>query len=223
MTFDQAINQIQAAYIELGHQKGYRFLLSSKSTFSSDILFLNLNPGGDQIPPEHPSDSCESGPAHLTESWGNNLPVGAAPLQIQVQRLFSELSKYIPGNRDLIRESLIAYFIPFRSPRVKDLHAKDESINFSLKLWSEILSSLNPKLVICLGDDVYKNIKILFPGDPVIYNTKIGWGEITADVYIFKNGCRILRLPHLSTFKIFSRDECKPYIEDLLMYATEGW
>ncbi len=223
MEFDQTIKKIQKAYSELGHQMGYRFLLSSKSTFSSDIIFLNLNPGGNRIPPEHPADSCESGSAHLTESWGNGLDVGMSPLQIQVQKLFKELSKKIPGNRNLINESLIAYFIPFRSPRMNDLHEKEKSIKFAIELWSEIISTMKPKLVICLGDDVYKNVKKLFPDDPTKYSTKIGWGEITADFYKYDNGCRVIRLPHLSTFKIFSRKECEPFIDNLLSEATKDW
>lgn len=221
MEFDKTIKLIQKAYSELGHQMGYRFLLSSKNTFTSDILFLNLNPGGSTIPPEHPADSCENGPAHLTESWGNGLAVGMSPLQIQVQKLFKELSERIPGNRDLIHESLMAYFIPFRSPRFNDLHEKDKTINFAVNLWSGILAEMNPKLIICLGDDVFKNVKKLFPSVSRQFSTKTGWGEITADVYKNGNNCRILRLPHLSTFKIFSRKECEPYIDKLLTEATK--
>jgi hypothetical protein len=228
MEFEQTIKKIQKAYAELGHVLGYRFLLSSKNTFSSDILFLNLNPAGRTIPPDHPSDSCETGPAHLTESWKNGHAVGMSPLQIQVQRMFAELSKRIPGNRNLINEALIAYFIPFRSPRIEDLHAKEKSISFAIELWSEILASVKPKLIICLGNDVYKNIRKLFPDTSVIFNTNIGWnhgkgGGVTAQVCTYNNGCRILKLPHLSTYKIFSRYESKPYIDRLLNEATKNW
>jgi len=223
MEFDKTIQLIQKAYSELGHQMGYRFLLSSKNTFSSDVLFLNLNPGGSTIHPEHPTDSYETGPAHLTESWGNGLAVGMSPLQIQVQKLFEELSKKIPCNRNLIHESLIAYFIPFRSPRMNDLHEKDKSIKFAIELWSEIISTMKPKLIICLGDDVFKNVKKLFPVVSAQFSTKLGWGEITADVYKYENDCRIIKLPHLSTFKIFSRKECEPYIDKLLTEATKDW
>ena len=82
---------------------------------------------------------------------------------------------------------------------------------------------MNPKLIICLGDDVCKNIKKKFIEEPAKFSTKLGWSEITADVYTYKNKCRILKLPHLSTFKIFNRDECKAHIDKLLIKAIEDW
>ena len=106
---------------------------------------------------------------------------------------------------------------------MNDLHAKEKSIKFAFELWSEIILTMKPKLIICLGNDVYKNIKKLFPDIPTKYSTKIGWGEITADLYKYENNCRILRLPHLSTFKIFSRKECEPLIDKLLTEATKDW
>jgi hypothetical protein len=223
MEFDQAIKRIQKADSELGHQMGYRFLLSAKNTFYSDILFLNLNPGGSKIT-EHPRDSCENGPAHLSESWGKGLAVGMSPLQIQVQKLFKELSEKIPDNRNLIYESLMAYFIPFRSSRINNLHEKEKSIKFAVELWSEILLTIDPKLIICLGNDVFESIKKSLHDDITMkYKTKLGWGNVEAKVYKYRNNRRILKLPHLSTFKIFSRKECEPFIDKLLTEATEDW
>jgi len=137
---------------------------------------------------------------------------------------FEEMLRYGYDEKgNLIHESLIAYFIPFRSPRMNDLHEKDKSIKFAIELWSEIISTMKPKLIICLGDDVFKNVKKLFPVVSAQFSTKLGWGEITADVYKYENDCRIIKLPHLSTFKIFSRKECEPYIDKLLTEATKDW
>lgn len=171
---------------------GYRFLLSSKNTLYSDVLFLNLNPGGSQIISDHPLSSCENGPAHLTEIWKEGCAAGMSPLQIQVQRMFAELSKRIPGDRNLINEALIAYFIPFRSPRIQNLYEKEKSISFAIELWSEILANIKPKLIICLGNDVCENIRQLFPDKPIIFNTNIGWkhgkgGEVKAQLYTYQN------------------------------------
>jgi len=129
MTFDQAIDQIKREYERLSHQLGYRFLLSSKDTFNSDVIFLNLNPGGDRVYPDQPADSCENGPAYLTESWGNNLKPGQSSLQIQVQNMLREISGKMPGKRDLLYDSMIAYFIPFRSPDYKSLQKKKNHWN----------------------------------------------------------------------------------------------
>jgi len=221
MNFEEALSEIKQGYLQLGHRRGYRFLLSSKKTFCSDILFLNLNPGGSVIKPEHPSDSCEKGPAHLTESW-RGLPLGTAPLQVQVQKMFRQLSVHVSGKRDLITEALMAYFVPFRSPRLDDLHAKKESIKFAHDLWVKIISNNNPRLIICLGGDVFKQVDKILGGPEGSITTKIGWGAVTAGVYRYEAGCKVLKLPHLSTFKIFSRDECQPHIDQLLTRAGDG-
>jgi hypothetical protein len=225
--FDYLIEKIDEKYNELGHKKGYRFLLSSKNNFSSDILFLNLNPGGDKIMKDHHSESCERGPAHITEIW-HNYPIGKAPLQIQVQRMFEELSEILPGNRKLINEALIAYFIPFRSKNFNDLHAKKKSIEFGISFWKEIFQVIQPKLIICIGNDTWNNLKDLFSFSNKPFEINLGWknsngGEIKGQVYFFNNGQRILKLPHLSRYKIFGRMESKKQVKKLLKEATKNW
>ena len=229
MDFDQALKEIDQAYYSLGHSQyemGYRFLLTTRENFTpeTDIVLLSQNPGGDFPIPDHPYDSCENGPAHLTESWKSN-PPSKDPLQIQVQRLFHELSNHIPGNHNLIYEALMAYFIPFRTPELKKLHSKTESIEFSLTLWTKILTSIQPKLILCLGNIVYQNVQKIY-ADQLLKSfpsENFYSGQAIGKVLKYKNGLRILKLPHLSRFKIFSRHECKEPINRLLEQATENW
>ena len=220
MTFDHAIDQIKTEYKNLGHQLGYRFLLSSKDTFNSDVIFLNLNPGGDRIYPGQPADSCENGPAYLTESWGYNLKPGQSPLQIQVQHMLREISGSLPEKRDLLYDSMIAYFIPFRSPDLKSLHAKRESLEFAKYFWTQILSDRKPRLIICLGNEVRNFLLSVFNANHKHFSSPVGWGNVTAEIFIPDLGPSILKLPHLSRFRIFNRPESKPYVDDLIFKLT---
>jgi len=220
MTFDQAINQIKTQYERLGHQLGYRFLLSSKDTFNSDVIFLNLNPGGDRIYPGQPTASCENGPAYLTESWGNNLKPGHSPLQVQVQHMLGEISVKMPEKRNLLYDSMIAYFIPFRSPDYKSLHEKKESLEFAKSLWTQILSDRKTRLIICLGNNVRDFLLSVYTKNYKYFPSPVGWGNLKAEIFIPDSGPRILKLPHLSRFRIFNRPESKQYIDKLISTLT---
>lgn len=217
--FEEAVSEIRVAYRELGHNLGFRFLYSSRSTFLSKIIFMNLNPGGDRIPIDHPWDSCENGPAHITESWDGYL-TGKHPLQIQVQKLFTLLSEKIPGEEELIYKALLTNFIPFRSKSFSELHAQDESIKFSIHLWEDILPIIQPRLIICTGTLVFDKIKEIYGAPINKFSVKLNWANITGEVYEYY-GLRILHLPNLSRYKIFSHPASMEPINQLLEKATE--
>lgn len=232
--FSWACNEIEENYNKLDHQLGYRFLLSSHKTLSpnTEILVLGTNPGGDRIPPDHPPYSCEDGPAYLHEVWGDRRLPGTAPLQVQIRRLFENLSRH-KGSKDwtsLMPNSLLAYYIPFRSSSINSLHRGRESRDFAFKLWSKLLNSIDPKIIICIDN------KGTFPAIERILHNKyqvrpgnhtkllVGWGDITAEMKYYdspgNDRCLIL-LPHLSRFKIFGRPASQPYIDQLLSKAAQ--
>ena len=116
----------------------------------------------------------------------------------------------------------MAYFIPFRTPEISKLPAKKASIEFSLNLWREILFSTDPKLIICNGKTVFNNVKEIYTEYPdYLPPVQLNWGDKTGQVLKYEK-LRVLGLPHLSRFKIFSRSECKEPIERLLEQATEN-
>ena len=116
----------------------------------------------------------------------------------------------------------MAYFIPFRSPSFKELHAEKDSIRFSLNLWREIFFTTHPKLIICNGKTVFNNVKeICTEYLDYLPPVQLNWGDKTGQVLKYEK-LRVLGLPHLSRFKIFSRSECKKPIERLLEQATEN-
>jgi len=232
--FDSCVEEIEAAYSSLDYKLGWRFLSVSRSVLNSPVrvAFVTLNPGGNRISPDHSTASCENGVSYLVERWTGNLP-GQAPLQIQVQRLFEALRvplSFHGTNEQLMAESLIGHFIPFRSPRFADLPRRDEALEIGRRLWERLLQQTSPRLVICLGREVQRELRQLMPramnGKLVTTQSyQTGWGSYQVDIDTFETRAgtaRLMYLPHLSTFKIFTSDRCRVPMRVALVAAARG-
>ena len=231
LSFEQAVTDIEAAYQALGHTLGWRFLNVSRDVLRKNpqIALITANPGGNSIPLDHGTASCESGCAYLSEMWGNS-EKGQSSLQKQVQRLFGAIAdqiNFVGGGEALMESSLIAYYIPFRSPRLAVLPRMKESLCFARSLWSRLFEQVHPKLILTIDPDAFKAFGDLlqhrFSTHPSQHRVmQTGWGAYTAEVKRFGHGANIttlVRLPHLSTFKLFSRPECKPFTDAILADA----
>ena len=225
--FVTAVESIQREYAALGHSLGWRFLCVSKQVLLRDpkIVFLTLNPGGRSIPVDHPSESCESGCSYVVEQWLTS-PPGQHKLQRQVQRLFAEIERQAgPAAQASVSldASLIGYFVPFRSPRFADLHRTKESLAFAKDLWASLLAPLRPSLLLAIDPRTFRSMKTLCraQGGTLVSAETLptGWGPYTAEVHEYQFSDRstmVVRLPHLSTFQLFSRRECKEPLEAIL-------
>ncbi|MFU8781422.1 MAG: hypothetical protein ACNA71_10430 [Kiritimatiellia bacterium] len=233
--FDGCVEEIERAYDQLGYDLGWRFLSVSRAVLEGQvkIAFVTLNPGGNQIPVDHPTASCENGPSYLVERWRGK-PPGQAPLQVQVQKLFQGLANQMgfqAGSEGLMERSLIGHYIPFRSPRFEDLPHQEEGIAVGRLVWGRLLRHVRPRLVICLGRKVQSELRILLHHElnGIQRNTQSlpsGWGDMEIDIDTYESSGQVMRLlylPHLSTFKLFSRDNCKDPMNAVLGAATEGF
>ena len=230
--FDSLCADIETAYTKLGHTLGWRFLMGPQATLSdkTKLALITLNPGGDVEPPNHPRTSVETGNAYFVEQW-RNTPAGHDPLQVQVQALMADLHTRL-GNGGPVRQFadtsvLCAYYVPFRSPRFQDLPRKHETLAFSRNLWSQILSSLSLNCIVTIDRETYSAmVGLAISGNARVERQSFesGWGN-----YCFEaSRCHtadgrtvmVARFPHLSTFKVFSRSACVPYIQTFLDYVT---
>ena len=217
--FENTVKRIERFYKDHGYQLEWRFLTCSRKVLDGNpkIALITLNPGGEEQRPDHPQNSCEEGCAYLVESWKNK-PPGESLLQIQVRRMFAVLAEkleYKGTPEELLEESLSGYFIPFRSPSFEELEHRSEALDFAESIWSSILESVRPGLIMCIGKDTYKKLKSLVPR---VYGLsranhiqiKTGWHNSGADIIEFGESpkTRLLGLPHLSTYKLFSHAEC---------------
>lgn len=231
ISFERAVTEIESAYLALEHTLGWRFLNVSKDVLRKNprIALITANPGGNSIPADHGTASCESGCAYLSETWGNSKQ-GRSTLQKQVQKLFGAIADqtdFAGGGEALMESSLIAYYIPFRSPRLAMLPRKKESLDFAFSLWSGLFEQIHPKLVLTIDPAAFMAIGDLlrqrFPGPPPEHRVmQTGWGAYTAEVKRFGRGdaiATLVRLPHLSTFQLFSRPECKPFTDAIIADA----
>ena len=231
--FDECVQEIEIAYTGLGHRLGWRFLNVSRNVLSTPVkvAFITINPGGDSIPPDHPWPSCEAGVSYLVERWGDTSP-GQSKLQIEVQGLFRMLSQYLlfPGLfQELMAQSLISHFIPFRSPTFAELPRQQESIEFGRQLWRRILPIVSPRLIVCLGREVQKELRSLIPGvmggiAARNQSFETGWGQYTADIHDFHGPfgtIRLLYLPHLSRFQLFTSQKCSQQMSIILGAACK--
>ena len=232
-SFERAISEIEREYISLEHTLGWRFLCVSQSVLQSNpkIALITANPGGKSIPPDHPPASCENGCAYISETWGT-AKKGESKLQKQIQRLFDALAaqtNFKEGGAALMESSLIAYYIPFRSPRLALLPRKKESLKFARSLWAPLFDQVRPKLIITIDPDAYKYFgELLHLSMPTLHPQRdvmpTGWGTYTADVSRYgegQNTTTLVRLPHLSTFQLFARAECKPFVNAILTSACK--
>ncbi|MFA5718770.1 MAG: hypothetical protein WC952_13745 [Desulfobulbaceae bacterium] len=229
--FTRCLEDIADEYHRLNHTLGYRFLLGPSSTLAADtdILFLGLNPGGGVIPPDHPSDSCEQGPAFLNETWNAAAGRGNSALQQQVRAMFRDLAAMVPGSGDysqLMNQTLLAYYIPFRSPDFARLPHKVASRQFARRLWRGILGQIGPRLIICINNETFADLASILEEiagtQPEVVRSGVGWGNISAELAMFNGGrgrTSLLRFPHLSRFRIFDRPESQPHTNSLLRQA----
>ncbi|MBI4411025.1 MAG: hypothetical protein HY541_00895 [Deltaproteobacteria bacterium] len=223
--FSVCCQEIESAYLELGHRKSWRFLYTSARTLSpsSKLWFIGLNPGGDAYEP--PSSSVEMGNAFLVESWNGCKP-GSSPLQIQVQKLFHLVAQNSPQPIEvasLMNKSLFANLVPFRSKNWGALERKSESIQFSVSLWKKIFTHIEPKVIITMSNITNRHLRDIAAVSGYCKDNDqvqpIGWGKTSYSIERLANTDKkldIVRLPHLSTFKIFSRTRCKPAMQTMI-------
>lgn len=208
---------IEKAYADLGHNLRWRFLCAPARNLapSTPVALITANPGGKLVPEDHPRASCESGSAYIVERWGSS-PPGRHKLQVQLQELFKALALAASGTADhgldLLNSSLLAYFIPFRSPRLSQLLEPQKSLTFAVRLWTELLEHADPQLIITIDRGTYKEIRTIL-GQKLggarceTIELPTGWGRYTATLVRFHardEVVTLLRLPHLSTFQLFT-------------------
>ena len=176
---EHCVESIEAEYVRLGHQLGWRFLAGPRRTFTTGTRFalVTLNPGGTCEDPTQPRLSSESGSAYWIESW-NGYPAGTAPLQRQIQQLFARTVRII-GSMDSARDFvesqvLIAHFIPFRSPNLECLHRRGESLAFGQRLWSDILATWTPHVIMTISKEAWTPHVIMYRGSLPLPGSRAG-------------------------------------------------
>jgi len=135
-----------------------------------------------------------------------------------------------PSPTQLMDETLAVNFCPFRSPSWERLVNRAQSVAFSVELWSAMLDILEPPVVICLGETATRHLAAAMESQgwrqrqaPEV--RPVHWGPQTYALswYDSPHGRTLLvRLPHLSRFRIFGRPASRPAVEQLTSAITTG-
>jgi len=224
-------NTINHACNELTHKLGWSLLYGPYKNMwhpNYPVAFFGLNPGGSDF--GEPSISNEDGSSYLVEDWGHG--EGKSPLQLQVQALYkaiAEVAYPTITHEDLLTESLATNFVPFRSGDWASLDKKTESLEFSRELWRDRVHSVPTSLYLTMAGVTFNEIHNLLIGDGYSLNPDsitelVGWGNVTYQINKYeKNGCKtaLIRVPHMSRYTIFSREQCLPAINHIKSIAKE--
>lgn len=209
-------NDIQAAYVALGHEYGWSFLGGPESQlYTAETIIVGLNPARSQ------GDSFESYGFHWDVPEGN----------IYFDKNWGGQGEYTPLQKQLIRwhellnldatQTIGANFVPFRSRSWADLACPKESVRFAETLWRDVLAVTTARLFITMGKDAAWYLAQLVGAKPVAHLCT-GWGKQTIDVYDTPGGRRIVAMPHPSRFRLFGRGELSKTAEGSFLAACDA-
>lgn len=228
--FIECVEFIDKQYAELNYKLGWRFLYTPKKSFSkkTKLFFIGLNPAGKVY--QSPCPSVENGNAYRVENW-NDYGMGNSILQIEVQKFFKLLAQNNNPKESWIKlmdKTLTSNYCPFRSPSWAKLKNKTKVIKVSNELWSKIIEHITPAVIVSMDWISFKNISCLlsekgFKSTKSI-KTLTGWGKTTySEVHFSASSKKILliRLPHLSRFKIFTSSKCSAESNKLIQTISQ--
>ncbi|WP_374658323.1 hypothetical protein [Phenylobacterium sp.] len=205
MDADHVERLIAEAYNARGDGLGWRLLGGRWATLkTADVAFLTLNPGGAAAEPDRLS--CEEGSIYVVERWPG-YDDELAPLQRQVQCLFRMIG-VAPD------EVLAGYMVPFRSRSWRSLRDRAGAVAFGRDLWSELLASRRPRLVVTISGVVFEAMRDMLDGGDV-RSLNSGWGSARIRMCDYHGG-RLVGLPHLSRYRLFSRPACRDVLAGVL-------
>ena len=172
--FEESRNAIEKHYDESMKKTtlppelcGYRFLLSSKSTFRADIpiMIIDDHPGPNFKQEgkkeysrelelkDYPYPSCEKVSAYIGELWDEDKPKGYADMQVRMRVIMNKLMQLTRYSGSLDEFALNGVLALYGNPYRKGFSAKALQ-----RIWKNILDELQPPLIFVFGGSVFEKI-----------------------------------------------------------------
>ena len=200
--------KLNEAETELGFIDGYRFVYGPWATLDkAKIAFLSLNPGrGKNLDKATMRD--------ISNERGNTYEVEQGKIKSPIVDQFLRLAKLLGRQPADILTGVIA---PFRSKDWDTLTEpqQKESLDLGRRFWMGPLSRPDLRLIIASGNLVAREVvgitEAHFDDEACA-----GWGYIKLRRYRLPGGKVILHLPHLSHFRLLSRELSKQKLRAFL-------
>ena len=152
---------------------GYRFLLSSKSTFRADIpiMIIDDHPGPNfkqegkaQYSRElelkdYPYPSCEEVSAYIGEDWDADKPKGYADMQVRMRVIMNKLMQLTRYSGSLEEFALNGILTLYGNPYRKGFPASALQ-----KVWKNIFDEIQPPLIFVFGGSVFEKLVLNYFG-----------------------------------------------------------
>lgn len=189
--------RLDSVAAEYGFKEGYKLLYCPWATISnSSVAFISLNPGSMPSGMEENLVSDERGNSYFVEKEYTKSPLTAQ---------FLKMAEFLAIKPESILTGVIH---PFRSNRWKDFSKEQQKsgLRIGAEFWSLALSS-NIKTIVTVGNETFNQVSRLTNSEYVdsIFS---GWGKCHVQRYQTDTGCKLIKLPHLSSYKLFSRPQC---------------
>ena len=194
--------RLRGAERKHGFDRGFHLLYSPWKTLATPkAIFLSLNP----------SEAPEGADIRkVSDERGNSYWVERRTTKSKITAQFLLMCDFLELSHE---EVLAGTFSPFRSDRWKDLSLEQRKAGISIgeEFWGDVLANTTAQVLIAccpeaarFGAEVWQlEEKQKLPS---------GWGNYTIDRWE-GSGRLVVRLPHLSTFQLFSRPQCFPCLE----------
>jgi hypothetical protein len=202
----KSIWQDKITEVERAHQfvDGYKLLCCPWATIDvAQVAFVSLNPGKPPKGADLRVLSDERGNSYEVEQFNTESPITAQ---------FLKFSSFLGLQPSSILTGVVC---PFRGDRWKHFsnEQKRAGLNLGRDFWCQAMTK-KIRTVVTLGDVATQTINN-FLGAKLETVVRSGWGNITLKRFSSDKKISVIQLPHLSTFKIFSRDECKAPLEEI--------
>jgi hypothetical protein len=189
---------------ENGLKDGFKLLYCPWERLNdARVAFISLNPG--RAPLDYEARTIE-------DVRGNSYFVERATTKSPLTEQFLKMCDFLGVSPNKV---LTGTFYPFRSMRWKDLNAPqiDAGVEFARSFWRNALSD-RCKLVIAVGRLPAENLVELL-GCQLESEIDSQWANVKLRRYVNFSGKTVVQLPHLSSFKLFSRADCTGPLKEI--------
>ncbi len=189
---------------ELAFEEGFKLLYCPWETVNSaQLAFLSLNPGR---PPN------QENLREVSDERGNSYVVEREITKSPITEQYLKLCELLGVNPSAVLTGVI---FPFRSNNWESMtiFQRQQGIELGSQLWRSILHD-EIRLVVAVGNETSKIlIDILDATEEKCVPSR--WGNILLRRFAGHNGVKIVKLPHLSHFKLLSNDRYLPSLKEV--------